>query len=166
MTLFPDKVVDLTVLADKIQELKTRGKTVAMCHGCFDILHAGHLRHFQAAKAYADVLVVTVTPDAFINKGPMRPIFFQNDRAALIAGLDVVSWVALNTFPSAVDTIRLLKPSFFIKGQEYEVSPTEVNPNFLLEKEAVLSVGGDVRFTYEEVLSSTAAFKKMMAVEC
>lgn len=65
---FLDKIVSLEKLAYNIQEFKKKGLKVGMCHGCFDILHIGHLRHLEAAKSLADVLVVTVTPDRFVNK--------------------------------------------------------------------------------------------------
>jgi rfaE bifunctional protein nucleotidyltransferase chain/domain len=156
-----NKVLNLKQLAARALQLQAAGGTVAMCHGCFDILHAGHLRHFEAAKAMADCLVVTVTPDRYVNKGPNRPVFPQEQRAELVAGLGVVDWVSINRWDSAVETIRLICPDVFVKGQEYESQAERVNVNFLVEAKAVEQVGGRIAYTYEVILSSTAAFKRL-----
>lgn len=155
------KVLDLQALALLISDKKKRGEVVGHCHGCFDILHFGHLRHFEYAKSLVDFLVVTVTPDRFVNKGPNRPVFPEDQRAELVGGLAAVDAVAINQWDSAVETIGLLKPTLFIKGQEYETRAMEVNPNFLKEKNAIEAVGGKVAFTYEKTSSSTAAFKRL-----
>lgn len=156
-----EKLLELEALAERIAELRAGGEIVGLCHGCFDILHLGHLRHFIRARAQCDRLVVTVTPDEHVGKGPDRPVFTAAYRAELIAGLAVVSYVGVNRWPSAVETLRLLKPSLFFKGREYDLRPEQVNPNFLLERDAVREAGGDVAFTDGFVLSSSAAWKKV-----
>ncbi|MEK7403977.1 MAG: UDP-N-acetylglucosamine 2-epimerase (non-hydrolyzing) [Acidobacteriota bacterium] len=155
------KVLTLEKLAVAVRAAQQAGKRVAHCHGCFDILHCGHLRHFEAARGLADILVVTVTPDAFVRKGPNRPVFPGEQRAEVLAGLRSIDWVAINRWDSAVETIRLLRPNAFVKGEEYETRAMQVNPNFIAEAEAVRQVGGDVAFTRELTLSSTAAFQKV-----
>lgn len=156
-----ERVLDLRTLADFVREWTGSGKCVGLCHGCFDVLHVGHLRHFEAARALCDILVVTVTPDIFVNKGPNRPVFPAEKRAELIAGLGSVDYVAINEWDSAVQLIELLKPSLFIKGQEYETDAIRVNPNFLAERQTIERVGGRVAFTYEWTSSSTAAIQRM-----
>ncbi len=158
-----DKVLSLEQLALTVQEAQKRHLRVGMCHGVFDILHVGHLRHFEAAKALADVLVVTVTPDIFVNKGPNRPVYTEELRAELVAGLWAVDWVAINRWDSAVETIRLIRPDIFAKGEEYETRAQAVNPNFYAEAIAVKEVGGQVAFTRGFTLSSTAAFRKLQS---
>ena len=160
-----DKVLSLEQLAKAVHDAQQENRRVAMCHGVFDILHAGHLRHFEAAKALADVLVVTVTPDQYVNKGPNRPVFPHDQRAELVAGLAVVDWVAINRWDSAVETIRLVRPDMFVKGEEYETRAGEVNPNFFAEAKMVEEVGGKIVFTRGFTLSSTAAFRKLQAVQ-
>ena len=157
-----EKVLSLEQLASLITGLKKVGKTIALCHGCFDILHTGHLRHFESAKKNADILVVTVTPDRFINKGPDRPVFPENQRVELVAGLEAVNFAAVNSWDTAIETLKLLRPNFFVKGQEYETRATEVNPNFLLEQKIVEEIDAQMIFTYEFTSSSTSAFKKLM----
>lgn len=158
------KVVSLTALAGKVRTAQKAGRVVALCHGCFDILHAGHLRHLEAARRLADVLIVTVTPDRFVNKGTNRPVFPARLRAELLAGLEVTTWVAVNRWDSAVETLKRVRPNLFVKGQEYETNPTGVNPNFLLEAKAIQSVGGRIVFTQEYTSSSTDAFKRLTAL--
>ena len=109
----------------------------------------------------ADALVVTVTPDRFVNKGPRRPVFPEAQRAELVAGLSAVTWVAINTSKSAVEAIRLVRPNIFVKGQEYETRVGEVNPNFLEEANTVEEMGGSVAFTYEFISSSTSAVERL-----
>ncbi|MEZ4427202.1 MAG: adenylyltransferase/cytidyltransferase family protein [Nannocystaceae bacterium] len=157
------KLLPLEALAERIAARKAEGAVVGLCHGCFDILHLGHLRHFIAARARCDALVVTVTPDEFVNKGPDRPIFTAAQRAELIGGLAVVSFVAVNRWPSAVETLQLLRPSLFFKGKEYDLHPELVNANFLREAEAVRAVGGEVAFTDEIVFSSSATWRTLQA---
>ena len=110
-----EKVVPLKDLASLVVDLKGKGLTVGLCHGCFDILHIGHYSPFLAAKKKCDRLLVTVTPDEYVNKGPDRPIFSAHHRAELIAGLAVVDFVGVNEWPSAVETVRLLRPDRFFK---------------------------------------------------
>jgi rfaE bifunctional protein nucleotidyltransferase chain/domain len=159
----PPRVVSLEEMAKRVMEARAEGKRVAHCHGCFDILHWGHLRHFEAARALSDMLVVTVTPDAFVNKGPNRPVFPAPQRAELLAGLRPVDLVAINRWPSAVETLRLVRPTYFVKGSEYETDAAKVNPNFYAEAKAVEESGGTVLFTREDTASSTSAFRKLTA---
>src|SRR3990167_11073056 len=91
------KIKNIDELAIIIQKLKNqKDKKIVLCHGVFDLVHPGHIRHFQAAKALGDVLVVTVTADEYVNKGPGRPVFIQGLRAESIAALGCVDYVAIN----------------------------------------------------------------------
>ena len=75
------KVLTLDELSDLTADLKSQGKKIVQCHGCFDLLHPGHVMHFKAAKAFGDILVVSLTEDMYVNKGPDRPIFSHDIRA-------------------------------------------------------------------------------------
>ena len=70
-----DKIKHIDEVTEIIQKLKTQGKKIVLCHGVFDLLHPGHIRHLDAAKHNGDVLIVSVTPDQFVNRGPGRPVF-------------------------------------------------------------------------------------------
>src|SRR5262245_65318774 len=109
------KIQGLADLADILSSLRDAGKKIVHCHGVFDLLHIGHIRHFEEAKAMGDLLVVTLTPDEYVNKGPHRPAFPQSLRAEVIAALDVVDYVAINYWPTAVETVKLLRPNIYAK---------------------------------------------------
>ncbi|MDW8264756.1 MAG: PfkB family carbohydrate kinase [Gemmataceae bacterium] len=142
---------------------KRAGKTVVHCHGVFDPLHIGHIRHFQQAKKLGDILVVTITPDRYVNKGPHRPIFNQELRADAVAALACVDYVAINEWPTAVEAIRLLKPDIYVKGSEFRDKPDRTGA-IPLEDEAVRSVGGRMEFTYDIVFSSSNLVNRHLSV--
>ena len=128
-----------------------------LCHGCFRVLHLGHVRHFEAAKRLGGPLVVTVTPDRFVNKSPGSP-FSEQERAEMVASLSVVDFVAINQWPTAVETIRLLRPAAFVKG-----SDTEWSPAFAEECKAVEEVGGLVYYTSEREWHSSDMLADLLA---
>ncbi|MBI2271675.1 MAG: adenylyltransferase/cytidyltransferase family protein [Bacteroidetes bacterium] len=149
------KIVSLEELAVLCSKLKSEGKTIAHCHGCFDLLHLGHIKHFEAAKKAADIVVVTLTPDRFVNKGPGRPVFNEMLRMESIAALEAVSYVALNKWDTAIETLKLIKPTFYVKGQDYKKSENDITGNINKEEEAVKSAGGQLYFTEEIQFSSS-----------
>ena len=75
------KIKELSDLAKDLEAARSAGKKIVHCHGVFDLLHIGHIRHFEQAKSFGDILVVTLTQDQFVNKGPSRPVFGQELRA-------------------------------------------------------------------------------------
>lgn len=154
-TMSLPKIRPINDLAALIEELKSEGKRVVHCHGVFDLLHVGHIRHFQAARKFGDVLVVTVTPDKWVNKGPHRPAFEEQLRMEAVASLEAVDFVALNTWPTAVETIKLLKPSIFVKGSEFTDRSKDVTGAVAKEEEAVVSAGGQMMFTDDITFSSS-----------
>ncbi len=149
------KLVSLEELASISAQLKKEGKTIAHCHGCFDLMHPGHIKHFQSAAKAADVLIVTVTQDKFVNKGPGRPVFNEQIRAESIASLECVTFVAVNKWATAIETINLLKPNFYVKGPDYKVRSNDVTNNIGLEEQAVIDNGGKLHITDDETMSSS-----------
>jgi len=148
------KILNLEALALKVEALKAEGKKIVHCHGCFDLMHPGHIKYFQAAKKMGDVLIVTVTPDRYVDKGPDRPVFNQELRAESIAALECVDFVAVNRWPTAEETLRLLRPDYYVKGQEFEKLEDKTG-KIQREFEVVREVGAEMRFTHEIVFSST-----------
>src|SRR5204863_2080288 len=102
------KIKRIEELATATAELRQHGKKIVHCHGVFDLLHIGHIKHLEAARRYGDALVVTLTPDRFVNKGPHRPAFPERLRAEALASLSCVDFVAVNEWPTAVETIQAL----------------------------------------------------------
>ena len=153
------KILELEVLAEKLADLKSRGMKIVHCHGCFDMMHPGHIKYFQASKEMGDVLVVTVTPDQFVDKGPDRPVFDQNLRAESIAALESVDYVAVNRWPTAEETLRLLLPNYYVKGQEFEKLQDKTG-KIQKEVEVVKEIKAEMRFTHEIVFSSSKLIKE------
>ena len=148
------KILDLDKLAKELSDLKSKGKKIVHCHGCFDMMHPGHIKYFQASKRMGDILVVTVTPDQYVDKGSGRPVFDQNLRTESIAALECVDYVAVNRWPTAENTLRLLVPDYYVKGQEFEKLQDETG-KIQKEVDVVKEIGGEMRFTHEIVFSST-----------
>lgn len=141
------------LLAER-ESARQLGKKVVHCHGCFDIVHPGHIHHLQFAKSQGDVLIVTVSADPNVNKGVNRPLIPDDLRAASLAALECVDWVHVNDEPTAVNLLEKLKPDIYIKGREYE---TNHDPRFLAEKDAVMVNGGRVVFSSGDVIYSSTA---------
>ncbi|MFO0967421.1 MAG: PfkB family carbohydrate kinase [Gemmataceae bacterium] len=156
------KVWPLHDLIDHVKKVRQRGLRIVQCHGVFDLLHIGHIRHFEQAKKLGDVLVVTLTPDRFVNKGVGRPAFPENLRAEVIASLDCVDFVAVNHWPSAVETIKLLQPDIFAKGDEFKAG-TDTIGHISQEEEAIRLVGGKVAFTTDITFSSSALINSFLS---
>ena len=150
-----NKIKDLDSLAGLLASLRNAGKKIVQCHGVFDLLHVGHIHHFEKAKAMGDVLVVTLTQDEYVNKGPHRPAFPQGLRAEVIAALEVVDYVAVNRWPTAVETIKLLCPNIYAKGPDYKDAEKDLTGGIALEDEAIRSVGGRIQFTQGITFSSS-----------
>jgi len=153
------KVVEFEELEKILLDLKSEGKKIIHCHGCFDLMHPGHIKYFQAAKEMGDILVVTVTPDEYVDKGPDRPVFNQDLRIDSIAALECVNYVAVNKWPTAEETLRLLRPDIYVKGQEFrnlEDKTGKIQKEFKVLKE----IEAELRFTNEIVFSSTELLNK------
>lgn len=157
------KVLDINDMAEKIKALKAEGKKIVHCHGCFDLMHPGHIKYFQAAKKMGDVLVVTVSPDVYVDKGQGRPVFNQDLRAESIAALECVDFVAINKWPTAEETLKLLAPDIYVKGQEFE-NLDDKTGKIQKEYRIARELGTEVRFTHEIVFSSTALLNKYFKI--
>lgn len=148
------KIKSLNELKKIISKKKSLGKKIVLCHGVFDLLHFGHLQHFKKAKTYGDILVVTVTQDQHINKGPNRPFFNSQIRKNLLAELSVIDYVSEVNGPSAKNSIISIKPDFYIKGQDYK-KKEDVTGKIDEEIKEVKKYGGKTIYTNEVVFSST-----------
>ena len=110
------KIFRVHDLGPALEAHRVAGKTIIHCHGVFDLLHIGHIKHLEAARQLGDLLVVTTTPDRFVNKGPHRPAFPEKLRAEALASLACVDFVAVTEWPTAVETIQIVRPSLYVKG--------------------------------------------------
>ena len=151
------KILSIAELQSIITETREKDTSVKIvhCHGVFDLLHIGHIRHFKEAKQLGDVLIVTLTSDRYVNKGPDRPVFTEQLRSEAIASVEVVDYVVVTEYPTAVETINILKPDFYVKGKEYAVDSDDLTGKIVDEREAVEAHGGQVVFTDDIVFSSS-----------
>jgi len=159
-----EKIVEIDTLAKESTRLREEGKKIVYCHGCFDLMHIGHIKYLQSAKKKGDVLMVTITPDRYVTRGPGRPVFTEIHRLESIAALDCVDYVALNQWPTAVESIHLIKPNFYVKGSDFGSIESDPTGRLTKEEEAVKSVGGELVFTQDEVFSSSKLLKDYFGV--
>ena len=133
-----DPIVSRERLAALVAQDRRRGLTIAFANGCFDLLHAGHVRYLEAAAAEADRLVVAINDDASAGaKGPGRPILPAADRAELVAALRGVAYVVVFSGDTVTGLLRALRPDVHCKGTDYTV---ETVP----ERETVRGYGGRI----------------------
>ena len=158
------KILSLDEIAQRSNMLREQGKRVVLCHGTFDLMHTGHIRYLQRAKKEGDVLLVTVTADEYVNKGPGRPIFNEHLRAENLAALECVDFVAINHAVTAVDALHKIKPNVYVKGSEYRSHGNDVTGNIIREQEAVEVHGGEVFYTDEITFSSSSLLNEHFGV--
>jgi rfaE bifunctional protein nucleotidyltransferase chain/domain len=158
------KIKRIDDLANALTTLRAGGKKIVHCHGVFDLLHIGHIKHLEAARNLGDSLVVTITPDRFVNKGPHRPAFPERLRAEALASLACVDFVAINEWPTAVELIARLRPDFYVKGVVREAGKRDHSNAFQEEEEAVKAAGGQLVLTDEETFSASKLINRFMDV--
>ncbi len=145
---------DLQKLSIVSQKLKIKGKKIGLCHGVFDVLHAGHISHFEEVIKKCDVLFITVTEDKYVNKGPNRPINKHFFRAKVLNSLKMVDYVGINYSPDAIKSINAIKPDIYFKGKDYK-SKSDLTKRLDKEIDAVKKYGGKIIFTESPLKSST-----------
>lgn len=134
---------------------RPRQKKAIMCHGTFDVVHPGHIRHLLYAKTKADVLIASLTSDIYIKKGNMRPYVPEDLRAINLAALEMVDYVVIDRDPTPIKNLAIIKPDFFAKGYEYTAG--QVHPKTQEEIEILDSYGGEMIFTPGDIVYSSSA---------
>jgi rfaE bifunctional protein nucleotidyltransferase chain/domain len=154
-------VADLGRIADEVRDLQ---RSVVLCHGVFDLVHMGHIRHLEAARQEGDVLIVTVTADRFVNKGPGRPIFGQEVRAEMLAALEYVDYVGINHGPDAESLLDIIRPDVYVKGSDYENPEDDITGKITSERDVVERHGGRLVFTHDITFSSSSLINRYLDV--
>lgn len=149
------KLLNLEKLKKKIIREKNKGKKIVHCHGVFDLIHVGHIKHFKSAKENGDFLLVSITSDQFVNKGPGRPVFNQNLRSEVISSLECVDAVFINNFPTPINLINSVKPNIYYKGPDYKDIHKDRTKNIIKEVKSIKKVGGKVMFSKDMTFSSS-----------
>ena len=157
---FSDDVIAKIVSRDELARqvgVRPRTETVVMCHGTFDLVHPGHLRHLAFAKSRGNRLVVSLTADAHVTKANMRPYVPEELRALNLAALELVDFVVIDAEAEPLGLISLIQPDVFVKGFEYSEA---LPPQTIREQETVEGYGGSMLFSPGDfVLSSSAVIE-------
>lgn len=157
------KLLTLDELKTRLDALKAAGKKVVLCHGVFDLLHIGHIRYFSQAREMGDVLVVTLTPDRYVDKGPHRPAFPETLRAEAVASLAVTDFVAVNQWPTAEKTLELLRPDVYVKGGEFKKAGSDRTGKLQKELEVLERIGARMAFAEDIVFSSSNLINRYLS---
>ena len=140
--------------------IKYKSKKIVLAHGTFDFFHYGHLKHLQKSKNKGDILVVSLTADDFMRKGPGRPIYNESQRAEIISSIDFVDYVSIVHSLSGIEVIKALKPNYYSKGIEYKNKINDFTNKISIEEKTVKICGGKVFYTNENVLSASKLINK------
>lgn len=139
----------------KLLKFKLKKKKIVLCHGVFDLLHIGHIYYFKSAKKLGDILVVSVTEDRFVNKGPGRPAFKTEERVKFLKEINCIDYVCVSHEATAEKIIKNLKPNFYCKGIDYSNISVKRDPNLDREVKALKSFRGKFSIIKEENFSSS-----------
>ena len=134
------KIIPFSKIRALASSLKAKKKRIVFTNGCFDLIHAGHIKYLNKAKALGDVLIVGINSDSSIRKikGPKRPIVEQGDRAAVVAALQSVDYISIFNDTTPIKLIKAVRPDVLVKGADWQVSG-------IVGGDFVKSYGGKVR---------------------
>lgn len=158
MTNFLSGNDEIIAWRDKQRSLN---KKIAHCHGVFDILHEGHIEHLEQAKNLGDALIVTITDDEFVNKGPNRPYLSASKRMKVIGALGAVDAVSISKEETALGILAQIQPDFYVKGPDYKSLDEDITGNIRREMDTVESFGGQIVFTDGATNSSSSILNKV-----
>ena len=149
------KIFQIDQLTKKIKLEKKENKKIIHCHGVFDLVHVGHIKHFQEAKRIGDFLVVSITSDKYANKGLGRPIFNENLRAEVLSSITYIDAVYINHYATSEELISLIKPNIYFKGSDYKDNKKDRTKNILKEISSVKKHGGRIVYSNDITFSSS-----------
>ncbi len=149
------KIHSISSIIKKIEKFKKSRKSIVLCHGVFDLIHIGHIKHFEEAKNHGSILVVSVTPDVYVKKGPNRPVFNENLRVEALNSIEYIDYIFINKWPTAIETINKIKPEVYFKGPDYKKNRNDLTGKIVDEKKAIKKVGGQIKFSRSETFSSS-----------
>ena len=134
-----NKILSRNDLRERVAQLKGEGKRIVFTNGCFDILHIGHVRYLEEAKGLGDILILALNSDASVRsiKGPLRPVVPQDERAYIMASLEVVDYVTIFDEETPLTLIEEIAPDILVKGGDW-------TPDTVVGKETVAQRGGRV----------------------
>ncbi len=152
---YKHKIKTLDEIKLLVEQADLLRRDVVVCNGCFDLVHPGHIRHFAYAKQYAPIILVLLTSDTHVNKGPNRPYVPQELRALNLAALDLIDYVVINESKRPDDALQIIQPAFYAKGFEYDAANR--NGKSIGEEDIVRAYGGEVIYTPGDYIYSSSA---------
>lgn len=158
------KFFTIDKLINKIKPNNKKNIKIGLSHGVFDLLHLGHIKHFKEAKKNCDLLIVSVTADQFVNKGPNRPAFNQYQRIEALEALEVIDYIVLSNNVSSKFIISRIKPNIYFKGPDYKNNNDDLTKKIYLEKKEVQKYGGKIFYTKDEKFSSSSLIKNYFGI--
>ena len=138
----------------KKKSLKSK-KKIVLCHGVFDLIHIGHIKHFNTAKKFGDILVVSITSDSNVKKGPGRPIFSEKIRLEFLNNISCIDYIVINNKPTAINIIKELKPNVYCKGSDYKNHTKDITGEIKNEIRILRKFGGNIKYTNDITSSSS-----------
>jgi rfaE bifunctional protein kinase chain/domain/rfaE bifunctional protein nucleotidyltransferase chain/domain len=159
-----NKIIDLDNLTKIIKNFNKK-KKIGLCHGVFDLLHIGHIKHFDEAKKNCDILIVSITQDKFVAKGPGRPAFNDQQRMEALASLEFVDYVVLSNNSSSIEVINKIKPNIYFKGPDYKNTKLDITGKILLENKAVIKNKGKIFITKSRKYSSSLLLNSFTEIQ-
>ena len=157
MKNYLDKILPVKDILKKIGAFPRSAKSkVSMCHGVFDLVHPGHIRHLTYTKSKSSILIVSITSDIHVKKAELRPYVPQKLRAENLAALEFVDYVMIDENETPIENIKKIKPDYFVKGYEY-ISSRKDNPKTIEEKNVLKSYGGQFLFTPGDYIMSSSS---------
>lgn len=158
------KIITKTEYLEIKTELRKQNKKVILCHGVFDLVHPGHIIHFEEAKKLGDVLVVSITAAEFVRKGPGRPYFDDEMRMKFLSAIECIDYVMLSEGYTVDDIVETVEPNVYVKGKEYAKHEDDLTGMIGAEEQLVKAHGGTVAYTEGQVFSSTKLLNNALPV--
>lgn len=149
------KIVNKTNFLEIRNEIRKKNQKIVLCHGVFDLVHPGHIIHFEEAKKMGDILIVSVTAAKYVRKGPGRPYFNDEMRLKFLSEISCIDYVMLSEGYTVDDIIEAVEPDLYVKGEEYAKAEDDITGKISEEAELVRRHGGDIAYTTGQVFSST-----------
>ena len=149
------KIIKFKDIDKILYKLKKNKKKIVMCHGVFDLLHLGHLKHFETAKKQGDILIVSITHDKFIDKGFNRPFFKNQQRLESLSSISNIDYIILNNSKTAVNVIHKIKPHIYCKGPDYKNQKDDITGEIKNEIFALKKHKGKLFITNDKTYSSS-----------
>ncbi len=149
------KIKNSQELKKIVTDSKKSSKKSVLCHGTFDLVHLGHVKHFEDAKKLGDILIVSVTSDEFVFKGPNRPKFKIRQRMEMLSNIQLIDYVIESKSVSAIPIIKKIKPNIYCKGPDYKNHSNDISNNISKEVAAIKSVKGKIMYTKSDTFSSS-----------